>query len=213
MRASIREIFRHLVMAPAVQGLRCLCLHGKGSSGPTMLKRMSRIVEALPEVTFLAPTSPIPLDDDSGQWWRLAPGERSFTATEFIDLETSIDFLRDYHKAHGPFDVVWGHSQGAILIAAMLATPMLDEIFSPMTKCILNGAAWPAPFNDALNDASPSLRSSLHCVGATDTVNPPDHALRIAKIFSGDVFQHPGGHVIPDDDDAIAMYRSFLLSQ
>mmetsp|Transcript_13261 Transcript_13261/g.18378 ORF Transcript_13261/g.18378 Transcript_13261/m.18378 type:complete len:124 (-) Transcript_13261:104-475(-) len=98
---------------------------------------------------------------------------------------------------------------------------------------ILNGCAWPKPFeeqlesyrdrmnrqksvveegNDSLEKESPML---LHVVGATDTVNPPEQGRRVCNSFGEDcseLFEHELGHVVPCSPEAIRRYRDFLIA-
>mmetsp|Transcript_7208 Transcript_7208/g.22196 ORF Transcript_7208/g.22196 Transcript_7208/m.22196 type:complete len:234 (-) Transcript_7208:1013-1714(-) len=194
---------------------KCLLLHGKGSSGVRMRADFERrIVGALPEFAFFVPTSPLPLDDDTAQWWRLRAGERSFAAAEYVDLGESVSFVRAYCDRNGPFDCAWGHSQGAIFLAAALARPALrDCLFGPAppSRFVLNGAAWPKPFEADLLSLRHPPAETLHCLDLDDPVNPSDQAIRLADIFKGRRHVHTHGHRVPDDDDALSAYRSFLL--
>ena len=53
---------------------------------------------------------------------------------------------------------------------------------------------------------------TLHVLGETDDINPPDQARRLAACFDdARVFVHPGGHYVPTDKAAIECYRDFLL--
>mmetsp|Transcript_29027 Transcript_29027/g.93604 ORF Transcript_29027/g.93604 Transcript_29027/m.93604 type:complete len:124 (-) Transcript_29027:652-1023(-) len=98
----LRSFFLLVVMSRS-EALRVLLLHGKGSSGPEMLSRFEKIGAALGKnVEFVAPTSPLA----QPEWWALPPGHRSFTATEYLDFDQSVAFLRDFM----PVDVAWGHS-------------------------------------------------------------------------------------------------------
>ncbi|KAJ8601933.1 hypothetical protein CTAYLR_004444 [Chrysophaeum taylorii] len=198
---------------------RILVLHGKGGSGPSMRDRFARITSALPEFDFVFPTAP---HESSGgfAWWLVKPGERSFTATEFIGLEDSLNLIRREQK-QTRFEAVWGHSQGAILLAAVLARAqryrgnfgLSPPVFahSRLVKYILNGAAWPAPFEDDLRDLTEVNERTLHCYGTADDINPPDQAARLAALFDGTTYVHSGGHYVPDDADAILAYRNFLV--
>ena len=216
-------VVRGLCLSP---GKRCLLLHGKGNSGPEMLEKFeAKIVPALVPMEFFAPTAPLPLDGGGAQWWRLNAGERSFTAAQYDGLDESARFLRTYCEEHGPFDAVWGHSQGAILMAAALANPELFDSIFPQAprRFLLNGAAWPKPFaeDDFFEQPEPRLRprekeprkniASLHCFGTADTINPPDQAARIASELGGTTYQHDGGHYVPDDKKALDAYRRFFF--
>eukprot|EP00968_Pinguiococcus_pyrenoidosus_P012505 scaffold1100_cov254-Pinguiococcus_pyrenoidosus.AAC.6 len=129
------------------------------------------------------------------QWWTLAPGERSFTAESYGGADVAMRDLRECFEERGPFDCIWGHSQGAILTAFVLAKQAENrEVAFPLPQmprlAILNGAAWPAPYGDqvqALKENQAGLEEAglrvLNVLGAQDTINPPDQALEIARCY------------------------------
>ncbi len=183
---------------------KILVLHGKGGSGASMKLRFQGIENALPEFDFTYATAPHPLDGGGYQWWTLPPGVRSYQATEYGGVDAALDVVRS-SKA----DVVWGHSQGAILLGFAAAIGAIDWLGG--AKLILNGASWPKPYEAEL--ARGCRGDTLHVLGETDDINPPDQARRLAACFeNARVFVHPGGHYVPTDAAAIECYRDFLLS-
>mmetsp|Transcript_19188 Transcript_19188/g.39124 ORF Transcript_19188/g.39124 Transcript_19188/m.39124 type:complete len:425 (+) Transcript_19188:408-1682(+) len=128
------------------------------------------------------------------QWWTLPKGVRSFEATEYGGFEQSEQLVLDKllssnsnnndnghyddcksiengndGSCSNNYDIVLGHSQGAILLSALLArNEVLRNIPTPLPSnynkeedkkqkshkmpmaYILNGAAWPNPYNSEL---------------------------------------------------------------
>jgi len=114
------------------------------------------------------------------------------------------------------YDILLGHSQGAILIASMLANKDLTKTNTPPTL-ILNGVAWPNPYVTQLNslkhchkpvrEQQDSLTlgdgtRALFIIGENDDINPPEGAMQVrealqnAGIEVSSIF-HPGGHSLP----------------
>ena len=193
---------------------KILVLHGKGGSGASMKLRFQGIENALPEFDFTYATAPYELDGGGYQWWTLPPGVRSYQATEYGGVEQALDVVRSSQA-----DVVWGHSQGAILLGFAAAQGILDPKgplgFLKEKKLIINGASWPRPYETelaAVKSQSGSLET-LHVLGASDDINPPEHAIRLAAVFRGETFVHDGGHYVPADDAALKKYRAFLLNE
>ena len=118
---------------------KILVLHGKGGSGASMKLRFQGIENALPEFDFTYATAPHELDGGGYQWWTLPPGVRSFQATEYGGVDAALDVVRSSQA-----DVVWGHSQGAILLGFAAAIDAIDWLGG--AKLILNGASWPKPY-------------------------------------------------------------------
>ncbi|CAH0377462.1 unnamed protein product [Pelagomonas calceolata] len=183
---------------------KILVLHGKGGSGASMKLRFQAIENALPEFDFTYATAPHELDGGGYQWWTLPPGVRSYQATEYGGVDAALDVVRSSQA-----DVVWGHSQGAILLGFAAATEAIDWLGG--AKLILNGASWPKPYEAELERGCRG--DTLHVLGATDDINPPEQARRLAACFdNARVHVHPGGHYVPTDEAAIECYRDFLLS-
>ena len=183
---------------------KILVLHGKGGSGASMKLRFQGIENALPEFDFTYATAPYELDGGGYQWWTLPPGVRSYQATEYGGVEQALDVVRSSQA-----DVVWGHSQGAILLGFAAAIGAIDWLGN--AKLILNGASWPKPYEAELERGCRG--ETLHVLGETDDINPPDQARRLAACFdNARVHEHSGGHYVPTDEAAIECYRDFLLS-
>jgi len=205
--------------------IRMLALHGKGGSGDEFSSRLGNYHEILQNEfgTTLEVTSvdaPVSLDEGGFAWWSLAPGERSFTANVYEQFETSSDIiqtelirqpksLKEPQQAN--FDVVYGHSQGAILIAALLALNRIPV--HPKHGYILNGVAWPNPYAkelealDFAQEDTPPPRV-LFITGGDDRINPPESQEKVKaslEMAGADVtqIQHPGGHNIPTERDGI----------
>ena len=121
------------------------------------------------------------------EWWRLPEGERSFTAARYGGAEESVAMVESLLWGHGEeggqggqermggFDVVVGHSQGAMLLSvvlarriASLANPNPNSNPNPnpypsascsTTSCrplvaILSSPAWPLPYKDTIASLS-----------------------------------------------------------
>jgi predicted esterase len=188
--------------------LRILALHGsegRADSLQTLLEGYLRHVNR--EIT----TIQAPFSKGSGYaWWQLKPGERSFTATTYPGYEESATLVtQTLHK--NEFDVVFGHSQGAILLVAMLAEDRLAS--SSMRRFILNGVSWPNPFSEQLFSSVPptSLDEDsknlefLQIIGAQDRINPPEQAVQVEEALKRrgcktNQLHYPGGHSIPSDE-------------
>lgn len=219
-----------------VKKLRVLALHGSEGNGSEFTQRLQALqADVLEcqgihlEITALdAPFSKA----DGFSWWTMPPGVRSFAAEEYEGFHTSVAKVLDIwqpsasssppEKQESPFDLVVGHSQGAIFLAALLA---LDQIpYHPSKGYILNGVAWPNPYRNQLT----SLRRNttgittapprvLFVMGERDRVNPVTSAeqLRDGLYFAGfDVATvlHPGGHSFPNQrDETMTAITRWLL--
>eukprot|EP00913_Durusdinium_trenchii_P011682 g10970.t2 len=190
---------------------RFLCFHGKGSSGALLRERLSPLTR---EVDLVCVDAPHRLGDGYA-WWHLPPGERSFTTPVFDGWAETVEYVRKVWAEQGPFDGMLGFSQGAILIAALVALGELRP-GQPLASCrrlVLCGAALPGPFRSELADlrAKPCHGiSALHTIGRQDDINPPEQAREVAAAVGGEIFEFEGTHKVPMDEAAMSAYRRLL---
>ena len=117
-------------------------------------------------------------------------------------------------------DIVFGHSQGAILVASLLSIhDKLRDVTnndSPIAY-ILNGVAWPNPYRESLQSLSEQQSSQtnvkspsmLFIMGKEDNINPIESAMQVYDAFKDGndvlIVEHARGHSVPvgKDDDSI----------
>ena len=101
-------------------------------------------------------------------WWTLRPGERSYSATELPGVEESKELVR----STGPWDGVFGFSQGAMLAALVAADDEANargDSGCAVRECaIIVGAAWPTCEAAKLESMSTARLQSLHVIGSKD---------------------------------------------
>jgi predicted esterase len=121
---------------------------------------------------------------------------------------------------HCNYDIVIGHSQGAILTAALLSvnSKLWTDDNSP-TGYIFNGVAWPNPFESYMQGLTQQVKQHqsnnsqlppmLFIMGKSDDINPIQSAKQVSDAFSVAGFnvaivEHDGGHSVPykSDDDS-----------
>mmetsp|Transcript_5589 Transcript_5589/g.5778 ORF Transcript_5589/g.5778 Transcript_5589/m.5778 type:complete len:217 (+) Transcript_5589:50-700(+) len=191
--------------------LKVIALHGKGNTGESFQKKIEPFVAATKgSAEWIFPTAPHSVEDGMA-WWLLPPGVRTYNAEKLEGVEESIKMIEDLY----PFDAIIGHSQGAMLAAILIARGLSGESEVKPNFAILSGSAWPAPFSTLLDSIPPtsvkeSELQSLHIIGDKDDMNPPVQAMRLGKVLQGEIYTHPGGHVLPVDMTSIKKYCSFL---
>ena len=217
MKTAAKRAAALLFMATSTRGYRVVVLHGKGNSGESYRQRLQPLITApqFQHVEWVFPTAPYRMRDghEEFEWWRLPKGERSFTALSYEGADESIKQIESMKDV----DALVGHSQGAILMSVVLARRALGLSTFQTKHAILSGAAWPKPYEKLMNELSSLPRDSipiktLHVIGAADDVNPTEQAAEICSLLQGQLLMHPGGHVLPLDEESIGKYASFLLS-
>ena len=207
--------------------IRFLALHGKGGSGPNFESTLEPFISDLQShfgdttnIQFDFITAPF----ESGQWWTLPPGVRSFNANEYEGFDISANLIEETiltssSQGNG-YHFILGHSQGAILLSALITrNPNFLKQCNPSVRgFILNGAAWPNPYSDQVenfhfihtieknSNVSSSIPSScLFVIGKNDKINPPQGARKVMnRLQKGgmnvDAVNHMGGHSVPVND-------------
>lgn len=200
--------------SPAVR--RVLCLHGKGNSALSFRATLAPLIQAADgRIEWLIPDAPYPLVGHTGSaWWDLPVGARSFDTSEFIGAHASIAALEDMY----PIDGVIGFSQGAILASVLLLRGLQGLAPGYPKRAVLCGAAMPGPYVGAVNALTPELiRSagvkSLHVVGTTDRVNPPELARHLCEALCGRLVEHADAHVMRMDEPFVRHYLDLLLCE
>ena len=186
----------------------------KDSSTSTTITTTNRMVVDLDVTTV---QGPVPKEDGFA-WWFLPPGVRSSTAVTYEGFDDSCHLVMDAlekqsSSSSSPFDLIVGHSQGAILLTALLALGKLEGRSRPMVGYILNGVAWPNPYTKQLESLKIATTTTtagpprvLVIVGERDAMNPPEQGQRVAQAlqqagYSVTTLYHPGGHAVPAQRD------------
>ena len=175
------------------QSFDVLALHGKGGSGAVFKSKLTDLEAS--GLTFKYLDAPF----EGGQWWKLKPGERSFEASSYDGFEESVEQLKS-HLQSSP-RIIIGHSQGGILIAAVLSLCGASA-FKGVDTIILNGLAYPKPYPFKVSDEKVEGLKVVVIRGGSDKMNPPEQAdLTIEGMrnagFTVDVIKHDGGHAFP----------------
>jgi len=223
---------------------RILCLHGKGGNGQEFLERLlplrrllddrladekkrSEVISDDVSIKWEALTAPYQISGtDTYAWWTMSPGVRSFNADEYIGFDESaskvINAVFPNHDSSTTaskecsYDLILGHSQGAILLSALLATNI--DLQRSNCSYILNGAAWPNPYDKALTSLSEEQNTTQHheimikdtrmlfVMGKSDTINPIESAKQVHDCYQTagvdvSIIYHEGGHSVPNGKD------------
>lgn len=130
-----------------------------------------------------------PLEDEPRSFWHAVSNDGFSDPRE---LDRTLEYLRDVLETQGPFDGIFGFSQGAAtsaILCALVARPWLHPAFSAPST--VPGAAWPpTPFKFAIFcsgylplDARcesffeyPVGIPALHVIGRSDVVAPNGEA-------------------------------------
>jgi pimeloyl-ACP methyl ester carboxylesterase len=177
-----------------VRKLRILCLHGYQGTGDILRRQMSPLLSELPPAyEFVYVDSPSLTENDFG-WWHL----------NFRGWRRTTAWASRYLAEHGPFDGVFGFSQGAALTSLLVGLragdgqPGDQRPFSFEFAMMAGGFKCDSPDFTGLYAARDNYRlPSLHIMGQSDVIVPAaDSRVLAAQFDSPVVLTHPGGHVV-----------------
>ena len=191
--------------------LRVLALHGSEGNSEEFATRLIPLQTGLSsskiqlEITLLQ----APFAKGGGYaWWTMPPGIRSYTAKEYQGFEESAQKLLEAWT--DGYDLVLGHSQGAILLASMIALGRTP--YTPPVGYILNGCGYCKPFEEQVKALSVKDVRCLFVIGSNDQITPPtiQEELRDAFETAGmqiSTLNHPKGHGLPKENDVEAIQQ------
>ncbi|KAI5475893.1 dihydrofolate reductase [Pseudohyphozyma bogoriensis] len=172
---------------------------------------------------YLASSSDVatlPAENMPRAWWTWADG----SIYKYGDYETSLKFLRGVLETQGPFDGVWGFSQGACtasLLMALIETPSLHPVWAAP------GANWPPKQFEfgilcgGFLATDPEYRNMLLqsrirvpvllAVGTADTTVATFHSDAFIDLFENKrVEYHSGNHFVPTKPSWRALYKGYI---
>lgn len=213
----------------ATKKLRILALHGGYQNGTIFgSKRIKDLQRRLRDIAeFVAVDGPIlatPADElinERRSWfnWDEHDPERfeeyiHLDALTWWKFEETCRYLDELWVSMGPFDGVLGFSQGAETASVWIDQRLrhaADYDSQPKFLIAISAFLHPKPLNYPEYATAPLITPSLHVIGLLDEYIPPARSLELAQLYSdATVYQHEGGHVVPQKPADCEVFRSFL---
>ncbi|KAI3631399.1 hypothetical protein MIR68_010889 [Amoeboaphelidium protococcarum] len=201
---------------------KILCLHGYGQTADRFRRQVSAIRKQLakqqncvmdflqaPHVVTEPEDESVDLTEETFCWFRKL--QHNDGTWEYCGLEQSIEFIKNYIADNGPFDGVFGFSQGAILVGILLAERVIEVKFAVLV----------AGYKSALTQHRSLLSSNecidypptLHVFGQTDRVVACEASRELSTAFkSPQILEHIGGHLVPQDSLNRRVIIDFITS-
>jgi hypothetical protein len=154
--------------------------------------------------------------------WFLKWTERpTNNSTAFIeDFEKTLDYLDQVFAEKGPFDGIWGFSQGATVSYILCKLLNDGQLVEKRKNIRFNFAIISAtcqgphePEFDGYYDIEKKISiPSLHLIGKSDWIIPYEKSLEMTKLFvEPTIYIHESGHYIPRTSESKEIYTNFLL--
>lgn len=204
-----------------MRALRILCLHGFRGSGAGLERQMRPLVAGLTtEVEFLYVDAP-PNASGGRSWWNAVESgdaDGAGNAKRYEGWRETRAWAVAFFEKSAPIDGVFGFSQGAALAALLVGLRAPDGVPSaerPLhfaCAMLVSGFVSRDPAHAALYQSRASFAlPSLHILGRTDRIVPPEASLALAAYFEKPiVIEHDGGHSIACSVDVRGAVAAFL---
>lgn len=206
--------------------LRILCLHGYNGNAPTLRSQMSSLASVMsPMADLIQVDAPSRSVGDFG-WWhavdRAYPDHRGDPGVigqrQYRGWERSRDFIIDLFQHQGPFDGVFGFSQGAAITGLLVGLRAPNGVPTPERPLVFDFAMMVGGFPAADPELAKLYQHSdaydlpsVHIMGRSDGIVAADTSRRLAAIFKNPtVLEHGGGHVVASTPDVRAGVQNFL---
>lgn len=185
---------------------------------------MEKLSEGVGELAeFVCLDAPSLSKGDFGWWHAVTEANRATApmaggAVRYVGWEAAYEWIVNQFKMAGPFDGVFGFSQGAAFASALVGLRSFDasgtEGISLGFGFVVLAGGFPVK-DPVLSRAYGYVENydlpSLHMIGVSDLIIPPSISRTLASRFRNPVIvEHRNGHIIPGDTDARQMVANFL---
>jgi Serine hydrolase (FSH1) len=184
---------------------------------------MEKLTEGLKEFAeFVCLDAPSLSKGDFGWWHAISDNNCANVpmagAVRYVGWEATYEWIVNQFDMAGPFDGVFGFSQGAALASVLVGlrsvgTSEAEDTLLEFSFVILAGGF--SVRDPTLSRAYGSVSSydlpSLHLIGGSDLIVPPSISLAVAARFRNPVIVgHQNGHTIPGDAETRRLVAGFL---
>lgn len=188
-------------------------------NGPIRVEPITASVQSLdaPENSQSALDPDLPLEEQPRAWWK-ANDDGTYTL-----FDETIEFLNEEIAKNGPFDGVFGFSQGACLAALMASAFEAPERYplfklspgqGPLRFCIaISGFRARDPKLQSLFPSDGIQTPILHILGKADQIVDEERAKTLIDAAKNSRVEfHESGHVVPSQANFRNFYRDFIAA-
>ncbi|GMH40939.1 hypothetical protein BSKO_08843 [Bryopsis sp. KO-2023] len=145
------------------------------------------------------------------EWWNAVEDDDGDVFYEGWDK--TLEYLEKYMGEEGPFDGLFGFSQGANLVTVLVGLQQnglaLKDV-NPVDACVIVGGMGSRFKGHTEAFTEPIRARSLHLIGSRDPLGKYSDAL-LERFDKPTVVRHDRGHIVPPlTGDELATTRAFL---
>jgi predicted esterase len=203
--------------------LRILYLHGYHGSATVLSDQMRMPADGLePLADFVCIDAPALAKGDFG-WWHAKNSTRANVPgiARYEGWARTCERIVSAFKIEGPFDGIFGFSQGAALAGLLVGLRSPDGMITerqPLSfdfAVLVGGFLARDPALTRLYEATPSYAlPSVHIMGRSDAIVLKDQSRMVSTRFKNPlVLEHRGGHVIPSTPEIRGEVSTFLAAR
>ena len=194
-------------------------LHGYRQNEMAFRERtggMRKSLKSHAEFVFCEAPHVIPGEEENQRGWWFSDENNSYDALNYTACSTGFDktveHIQKVFESQGPFDGVFGFSQGACLTAILCALKQPSSPIKFRFAIIVAGFKSRQSQHEQYYDLSNKLDiPTLHVIGKGDKVIPSEMAADLANYFlNPKVFFHELGHFIPVNSESKNVFVEFL---
>jgi acetyl esterase/lipase len=210
--------------------LRILCLHGYHGNAAILREQTRSLTRGLGTwADFHYVDAPSLAAGDFGWWHAIRQTSSSATGDPGVGSSnaryegwySTLEWVLGTFDREGPFDGVFGFSQGAALTALLVGLRSRDPMLTThkplvFSFAIMVGGFWAGdPALARLYQAKQNYEiPSVHIIGRSDLIVPSQNSRSIANLFRDPlVLEHDGGHVVASTPEIREKVSEFLRRQ
>ena len=210
--------------------LRILCLHGYHGNARVLRDQMSTLTRSMDSLAeFVCVDAPSLAQADFG-WWHAVRDDGSPSVGDpgvstaiayYKGWQRSRDWIVSLFKKEGPFDGIFGFSQGGALASLLVGLRSPDgkpNANKPLAFkfAILVGAflANDPVLAELYHEKESYDLPSIHIIGRSDFIVPSDYSRQVARQFKNPLMlEHNAGHIVAGTPEIREQVSSFLRRQ
>ncbi|XP_054722803.1 esterase OVCA2-like, partial [Uloborus diversus] len=210
--------------------LKILCLHGYRQNAKSFREKTGgfrKSIKNVADLVYIDAPHEIPLEDKSdndeetsldsntGRAWWFATEDFKFNAktpTEIAQgFDESVACIKKAFETEGPFDGIFGFSQGAAMASLICGLKEIKEFsYDFHFAIIVAGFKSVSLCHQVLYENIVNV-SSLHIMGKDDTCIPKELSEELASRFhEPQIVYHEDGHYVPTGKNVRSEYMQFL---
>ncbi|RLN10771.1 hypothetical protein BBJ28_00010995 [Nothophytophthora sp. Chile5] len=201
---------------------RVLCLHGYRQDGAKLRGRIAAFRRVFKSSINFGKAGETGETVKQLKWWDF---ERDEDTGEYTlgRVDESLGYVADFVKNEGPFDGIFGFSQGGTMASMILQRQSIRTLLVVLDPSLVSSPKSPFAFRfgifvSAAGCGDPQYASdqkvdlpSLHIMGETDAVVAVAKSRALLDFFvAPKVFVHAGGHYIPTNKEPKDAMREFV---